>query len=637
MNDVSSKKCPRCGSVMADGWCLPCVAKSSGVADAAGLKFSPPARPDEPAIAGFRILKLLGVGGTAHVWLAESSESGAKVAVKVVHDVCRNQPEIVTRFEQEAELLLSMDHPNVLALHDVGETDAGNLYLATPYVDGCDLRTLLKAGRLPQSRAMEIFLDVCKAMEHAHERNVIHRDLKPANILIGSDGAVKVADFGLAKNIQSPSEQFQTRPQDVFGTPYYIAPEAVRDSSLADVRADVYALGVLLYELLTGSLPQGHFTSLASRAGLARGWDGVVQAALKDEPNQRTATVTELRQSVEKLWQQEKRRSVWRVRKPWLIGAAGVASALTLGLWLGRRPPAPPKPIVYPSPTTASIAAPWQNSTGLKFVPVPDHQSLMSTTEVRISDFMVFLEERDALTPPWLLSYTLGPSPTLERLSVLGPNHWEATLTATRQGYEDTQDPSEPAYGMSLVEAYRYATWLTWKERASGRIAQTHHYRPPTNDEWTAVGGYTPDSIGNFAGPEAKDDHWPADRAVSPIGDQFVRLAPAASFPPNKFGVYDLAGNVSEWVTRQPMINRNDVLTPKNFALVVGGSWADLPAASTIRDRAASPAIRSEREDVGLRLVLDLNLPSLIDAETFPAKERKVPRRSRANEGAKKN
>lgn len=633
MNEVSSPKCPRCGSAMAGGWCLPCVAKSSSVAEVAGVRFTPPARPNEPAIAGFRVLKLLGVGGMAHVWLAESCASGTRLAVKVVHDVCRNQPEIVTRFEQEAELLLSMDHPNVLALHDVGETDEGNLYLATPYVDGCDLRTLLKAGRLPQARAMEIFLDVCKAMEHAHQRNVIHRDLKPANILIGSDGAVKVADFGLAKNIQSPSEQFQTRPQDVFGTPYYIAPEAVRDSSLADARVDVYALGVLLYELLTGSLPQGHFTSLASRAGLARGWDGVVQAALKDEPNQRTATVTELRQSVEKLWQQEKRRSVWRGRKPWMFGAAGVAAALILGLWLGRRPPAPPKTITYPSPTSATIAAPWQNSTGLKFVPVPDHQSLMSTTEVRISDFMVYLEERDALTPPWLLSYTLGPSPTLERLSVLGPNHWEATLTVTRQAYEDAQDLNEPAYGMSLVEGYRYATWLTWKERASGQIAQTHHYRPPTNDEWTAVGGYTPDAIGNFAGPEARDDHWPADRPVATLTDAFPRRAPTGSFAPNQFGMYDLAGNVSEWVTRQAMINRNDVLTPKSFALVVGGSWADLPEASTIRDRASSPAIRSEREDVGLRLVLDLAMTTLIDQEQTVSKEKRGNGRIRGGAG----
>jgi serine/threonine protein kinase len=637
MNDVSSQQCPRCGCAMADGWCLPCVAKSSSVADAAGLNISSPTRPSEPSIAGFRILKLLGVGGTAQVWLAESCESGVRLAIKVVHDVCRHQPEIVTRFEQEAELLLSMNHPNVLALHDVGETDAGNLYLATPYVDGCDLRTLLKAGRLPQDRAMEIFLDVCKAMEHAHQRSVIHRDLKPANILIGADGAVKVADFGLAKNIQSPSEQFQTRPQDVFGTPYYIAPEAVRDSSQVDARADVYALGVLLYELLTGSLPQGHFTSLASRTGLARGWDGVVQAALKDEPNQRTPTVATLRQAVEKLWLQEKRRSLWRGRRPWMIGATGVAAALILGLWLGRRPPPPPKPIIYPSPTTATIAAPWQNSTGLKFVPVPDHQCLMSTTEVRISDFMVYLEERDALTPPWILSYTLGPSPTLERLSVLGPNHWEATLTATRTDYQETEDVSEPAYGMSLVEAYRYASWLTWKERGTGRIAQTHHYRPPTHDEWTAVGGYVADALGNFAGPEAKDDHWPADRAVGTNTDPFPRQAPTASFPPNQYGIYDLAGNVAEWVTRQAMINRNDVLTPKSFALVVGGSWADLPIASTVRDRVASPAVRSEREDVGMRLVLDLNLSSLIDPETVQPKERKAPRRNRPADAAKKS
>ena len=633
MSNDTISLCPRCGGPLADGWCLPCVAKSSGAAESAAIKFQPPERPPEPSISGLHILKLLGIGGMAHVWLAEPHEGGAKLAVKVVHDQFRNMPEIVTRFEQEAELLLSMDHPNVLALHDVGETDAGNLYLATPYVDGCDLRTLLKAGRLPQARAMEIFLDVCKAMEHAHERNVIHRDLKPANILIGADGAVKVADFGLAKNIQSPSEQFQTRPQDVFGTPYYIAPEAVRDSSQADARADVYALGVLLYELLTGSLPQGHFTSLAARTGLAKAWDGFVQAALKDEPSQRTATVTELRQAVEKLWLQEKRRSLWRGRRPWMIGAAGVAAALIFGLWLGRRPPPPPKPIIYPSPTTATLKAPWQNSTGLKFVPVPDHQSLMSTTEVRISDFMVYLEERDALTPPWLLSYTLGPSPTLERLSVLGPNHWEASLTATRADYQETEDLSEPAYGMSLVEAYRYATWLTWKERGTGRIAQTHHYRPPTNDEWTAVEGYAANAIGNFAGPEAKNDHWPTERPVTTITDPFPRQAPTASFPPNQFGIYDLAGNVSEWVTRQAMINRNDVLTPKNFALVVGGSWADLPIASTVRDRTTSPAIRSEREDVGLRLVLDLAMTTLMDSELTVSKEKRGNGRIRGGAG----
>lgn len=238
----------------------------------------------EPAISGslpvgasiaarYRILQVLGDGAsgivyrTEHVGAADSGEGaslrpGQSVALKVIHRHLARDHQISRRFHREARILRKLRGPNLVPLLDFGETDDGLLYMALEYVDGTPLDVLCKNGRLSSERAVGIVKQICCALEVAHAAGVIHRDLKPGNVIIEHKpddvDHVRVLDFGLAKMLHGESLTQSltalTQQNMVFGTPEYMAPEQARGDDL-DERCDVYALGVILYELLTGAVP----------------------------------------------------------------------------------------------------------------------------------------------------------------------------------------------------------------------------------------------------------------------------------------------------------------------------------------------------------------------------------------------
>ena len=213
-------------------------------------------------LAHYRVVSPLGSGGTAQVYLAEDVRLGRRLALKILSPRSARDDERLQRFQREARAISALNHPNILTVYDVGH-DRGMQFLATEYVDGVTLRTVLERGPLDLAPAVTIAIQITRAVAAAHGAGVIHRDLKPENVMIRPDGYVKVLDFGLAKlaapertavGPEDETQLIETRDGVVLGTFRYMAPEQARGTDI-DPRADLFALGVVLYEMLSGRPP----------------------------------------------------------------------------------------------------------------------------------------------------------------------------------------------------------------------------------------------------------------------------------------------------------------------------------------------------------------------------------------------
>ncbi|MCX7667161.1 MAG: serine/threonine protein kinase, partial [Gemmataceae bacterium] len=215
-------------------------------------------------IAGrYKLLQQIGEGGMGTVWMAEQTEPiKRKVAVKLIRVERSQSKTILARFEAERQAIALMDHPHIAKLLDAGTTESGAPFFVMELVKGIPLNDFCDQHRLTIPQRLNLFMQICSAVQHAHQKGIIHRDLKPSNILVEShDGkpVPKVIDFGLAKattGLQLTEHSLFTGFGTVLGTPLYMAPEQASFNSLdIDTRADIYALGVILYELLTGTTP----------------------------------------------------------------------------------------------------------------------------------------------------------------------------------------------------------------------------------------------------------------------------------------------------------------------------------------------------------------------------------------------
>jgi serine/threonine-protein kinase len=267
-------------------------------------------RGDDPRIGtelgGYRIESLIGRGGMGVVYLAIQPRLERRVAVKVLAPRYADDAEFRERFERESQLAAAIDHQNILPVHEAGEAD-GLLFIAMRYVDGTDLRTVLERERqLDPDRTLAILGQVAEALDAAHAAGLVHRDVKPGNILLAAGGHVYLADFGVAK--QSSADSTLTRRGVFVGTVDYAAPEQIQGLAV-DGRADVYALGCILYECLAGARPYERSSEVAvllahlgespprltdTRRDLPAGLDVVVATALAKAPDDRYSTCTRL-------------------------------------------------------------------------------------------------------------------------------------------------------------------------------------------------------------------------------------------------------------------------------------------------------------------------------------------------------
>ena len=320
--------CPKCGAMLPEnapsGICPKCL--MGAAIDSADESIESPFAATTPQLGGFDvpapaalqqyfsqlvIHDLIGQGGMGAVYLARQTKLDRLVALKIMRPESRERATFAERFHREARTLARLNHPNIVAIHDFGEVsiadpDKGSpttlYYFVMEYVDGANLRQLIDAGDLEPAEALAIIPQICEALQFAHDEGIVHRDIKPENVLLDRKGRVKIADFGLAKlSARTERDQSLTGTYQVMGTPRYMAPEQMQGSHGVDHRADIYSLGVVFYEMLTGEVPAGHFDPPSKTAELDIRLDDVVLRSLAREPDRRYQHASDLKIDVDSI------------------------------------------------------------------------------------------------------------------------------------------------------------------------------------------------------------------------------------------------------------------------------------------------------------------------------------------------
>jgi predicted Ser/Thr protein kinase len=303
----ASRICPECGSPIPpdapEGVCPRCLLReglASGVATGADPgRFVPP-EPGEIAarFPQLEVLELVGRGGMGAVYRARQRKLDRLVALKILTPEAARGPGFAERFTREARTLARLNHPHIVSIHDFGEVE-GTYYFLMEFVDGANLREVLAAGKLSPAEALRIVPQLCDALQFAHEEGIVHRDIKPENILLDRKGNVKIADFGLAKLVERAADhRTLTVPGQMMGTPAYMAPEQIERPTEVDHRADIFSLGVVFYEMLTGELPLGRFQPPSRKVEIDVRLDEVVLRTLEKEPERRYQQASEVRTDV---------------------------------------------------------------------------------------------------------------------------------------------------------------------------------------------------------------------------------------------------------------------------------------------------------------------------------------------------
>lgn len=311
---ADQENCPKCGEPLppdvTPGHCPKCLMQVafeseapplSGPATASSGQASQTWNLDQLAslFPELEIIDQVGTGGMGVVYKAKQKQLDRLVAVKLVRpDLC-DDPSFAERFTREARAMARLSHPAIINVFDFGQRE--NFYFfIMEFVDGANLRQLVRSGELDSKAALAVVPQICEALQYAHDAGIVHRDIKPENILLDKSGRVKIADFGLAKLVKPQPDDFTlTGTKQVVGTPHYMAPEQFEHPTEVDHRADIYSVGVVIYEMLTGELPLGRFAAPSEKVQVDVRLDEIVLRALEKEPELRYQQVTEIKTGLE--------------------------------------------------------------------------------------------------------------------------------------------------------------------------------------------------------------------------------------------------------------------------------------------------------------------------------------------------
>ena len=335
-------KCPQCGTPLPTrvlaGFCPACLLKMGAATDSVTDAKQPPFTPPPVAELAARfpqleILEHIGKGGMGAVYKARQKQLDRVVALKILPPGIGDDPAFAERFAREAKALAKLNHPGIVTLYEFGKVD-GLYFFLMEFVNGVNLRQLLHAGRISPREALAIVPQICDALQFAHDQGIVHRDIKPENILLDRRGRVKVADFGLAKIIVGQASRLSSEATEsskeldrrdacptteltdagkVMGTPNYMSPEQIAAPGEVDHRADIYALGVVFYQMLTGELPGKKIEPPSHKVQIDVRLDEIVLRALEKNPELRYQQVSEVKTCVETITSES---DVSEVRSP---------------------------------------------------------------------------------------------------------------------------------------------------------------------------------------------------------------------------------------------------------------------------------------------------------------------------------
>ncbi|RPH71279.1 MAG: serine/threonine protein kinase [Myxococcaceae bacterium] len=441
------------------------------------------------------MLSVLGTGGMAEVYRARDTRLGREVALKVVNDALAGDPELVRRFEQEARLAGSLNHPNLVAVHDLGLYE-GAPYFITELLQGESLRHRLSRGRIPLQLTLEWGAQLAHGLAAAHTRGIVHRDVKPDNVFVTSDGHVKLLDFGIAKLAEAARDKGPhglmdvtvtptggaTRTGSVLGTPGYMSPEQVRGESV-DARTDIFSLGAVVYEMVSGKRAFPGATVVESGSAILRDEPEplpaevppvvaqVVLHCLEKEPARRPQSATDLAFELELL--RNPTASTGPVPRPsrvlprpavWLIGGvAAVLAALLVGLAVGHQR----GPGAQPVPEIEQVTFRLGTIGSARFLP-DGRVAFSAAFENRPEE--VFVQPSGSISPQALglpdVSL-LGVSRTGELAILLHPRN---SINYARRGTL-ARVPSVGGVPRELLENTEYADWSPAGELAVVRVS----------------------------------------------------------------------------------------------------------------------------------------------------------------------
>ena len=571
----------------------------SAASPSLGAEWSPPSPGElQRGLSHYEVLSLIARGGMGAIYKGRHLRLDRLVAIKVLPPEGNNHAmNFAERFKQEARAMAQFSHPCIVPVYDAGETWDGLLYFVMEFVEGANVDQMIAArGKLPQGEAARIAAAVCEALAYAHGRGVIHRDIKPSNVIVNKEEQVKVADFGLAKLPPAVSTTVTTANVNI-GTLGFMAPEAFTPGIAVDHRADIYAVGAMLYQMLTGKLPQGVF-DLPSKLvpGLDVRFDRIIARAMKADRDARYSSAAELRAEIAPMIPGQAAAPRRSGAAMW-IGLSVVAALALGGIAISGRRKTDASGANRAGILLAQTSKekPFVNSLGMEFVPVPGNAPLFCRWETRVKDYAAFA-----------------------RVNTVD-GAWK---TQRKEQADVAREPEHPVAGASWEEARAFCEWLTEKEITEGRLPLGSCYRLPSDEEWSRAAGlgqevgaspkertgnngvdfpwgtgFPPpnEKAGNYA-DSAFHEKFPNVEWLDGYTDGYATTAPVGSFPPNDYGIHDLGGNVWEWC--------EDLYEPGGAERVMrGGSWVTYgrnSMASSFRLHAAPDS----HAGVGFRCVL---------------------------------
>ncbi len=578
MSTTTRRTCAVCGATVVgddpDGCpgCLFQLASDVATADRSARVLTPPGVESlAPLMPDFEFLRMLGQGGMGVVYGVRQKRLNRLGALKVLPPERASDPTFVERFFREAQALAQLGHPNIVRVYDMGQRGPF-LYILMEYVDGVSLRERIRDRAVSPAEALRIVADLCSAAQSAHEQGIVHRDIKPENVLIAADGRIKLVDFGLVRlACHSDINRFTLTEINLrMGTPAYMAPEQTVGSPDIDHRVDIYALGVLLYETLTGEPPTLDYTPPSRRVAVDPRIDRVVHRAVRESPSERYQSAAEMRREIEHIARTPRRRLVVLGVMTTVVCVAALAGFLWRQAALADPAPPPGTPIdgtpiaVVPFGAEEArehqrrwaerLGTPvrWTNSIGMEFVLIPPGEYTRGIPEDQLpEDFTApnpnidpsrkaILEScipahRVRLTRAFYLCTTEVTQGQYRRITGDYIGYFRAGMPGER--VLDRLDTDDfPAENLGWSMAVQFCKRLS---ELDGFTEPGRGYRLPTDAEWgfsIRAGTDTPFWYGTEQDVKGVYEN-----------DNPIHPQPVASQKANAFGLYDMGDNVSEY------------------------------------------------------------------------------------------